>query len=109
MAEQDHRPEWLSEDCPPWCRREHHESDHPEDRIHQSEPTWVPVVLRRSPLLTHDDDPGEGAELMVQSSRAVGSDQIWVLICESEDTRSMLLLSLESARRLAVVLTEVVE
>jgi len=94
------RPSWLNEDCPPWCAREHHEGDHPEDRLHSSEPVHVPVVLRESLLV----QTARATELLVQQLCALGDGDTWVLVCEPEDARHGMLLSSNSARALRAAL-----
>lgn len=102
------RPTWLTEACPSWCTRIHAENDHPEDRVHHSEGTLTPAIVRRSSIVT-DDEPGEGAEILTQAMRAVGRPETWILICEPEDTRSMLLLRREAAGDLARSLDRVAQ
>ena len=42
------RPSWQVDACPSWCRGDHGEHDHPDDRVHRSDSVAVPVVGRRT-------------------------------------------------------------
>jgi hypothetical protein len=81
-AGQRNRPAWQTEDCPPWCAREHLESDHPEDRIHQTEPLTVPALRRRS-LLPEDRPERTEIEVML-AARINDNTPLWILIGEGE-------------------------
>ena len=81
-AGQRNRPDWQTEDCPPWCAREHLDSDHPEDRIHQTEPLAMPARRRRS-LLPEDRPERTEIEIML-ASRINDNSPMWILIGEGE-------------------------
>jgi len=81
-AGQQNRPEWQTDDCPPWCAREHLSTDHPEDRIHQTEPLIVPALRRRSLL---PEDPPERTEIEVMLAARMGDNSpLWIHIGEGE-------------------------
>lgn len=98
----DHEsPQWLSEPCPPWCRRSHAPDDHPEDRRHQGAAEVISVQTSSGP------SPGlevENAELVVHADRAVGDHEVWIRIESLEDPKVRLHLSQGSARALATAL-----
>lgn len=96
------RPAWQHSDCPNWCRREHVETDHEDDRDHQSEATIVPVVRLLKQF--------EGSQLQ----REAVADEVAVLVLQHQDDSEWWLslsfaqqgtvhlrLSHESAERLA--------
>lgn len=56
------RLSWLIEPCPAWCRADHHDQDHPDDRFHQSPQILVPVVIPKRVTVE---------EVSASSSRAV--------------------------------------
>lgn len=41
------RPAWQQSPCPAWCSGGHDDADHPDDRVHRSSSTSVPVISRR--------------------------------------------------------------
>ena len=89
--------------CPHWCRRDHHPDDHVDDRLHQSGPAFVAVV-RGGPRL------GEGHpradDVVLRLAQQVGSTTVW-LEASSEEGRSLhLLLTAESAGRLAAAIAD---
>lgn len=108
-ADQSNLPTWLDEPCPPWCARVHDEGDHPEDRVHQGEPSIVPAVLLRDSPTLADDRREVPGEVLAQAMRALGSSRTWVLICEPEDVTSMTMLDASSAGELADALRRVVD
>lgn len=90
--------------CPPWCRR-----DHPpdgaaadravEDRLHQSAPAFAAVV-HGDPRFGPDEHPSPDAVVLRLVQRD-GSATVW-LEAASEESRALhVLVSAESARRLA--------
>lgn len=91
--------------CPTWCRRDHSSSNHPEDRVHQSEPRRASVVVRRSPPFSADEVTAV-VEVLVQ---AVQDDlgPAWIRIEQPEDTRGSVTLSVGSAQRLCVGIGDV--
>lgn len=96
-AGQRNRPEWQTEDCPPWCAREHLDTDHPEDRIHQTEPLIVPALRRRS-LLPEDRPQRTDIEAML-AARVGDNSPLWILIGEGEES-ALLVIDEMTARRL---------
>lgn len=96
------RPIWQHSACPSWCAREHEETDHEDDRYHQSEVTIEPVVRLLKQF--------EGSQLQ----REAVADEVAVLVFQHQDDTEWWLslsfaqhstvhlrLSHESAERLA--------
>jgi hypothetical protein len=89
--------------CPHWCRRDHRPDDRADDRLHQSNPSFVAVV-HGDPFFGRDDDAWTDA-VVLRLAQRVGSPAVW-LEASSEEGRSLhLLVSAESARRLAGAMT----
>lgn len=88
-------PGWLTEPCPAWCAREHHDRDHPDDRFHQSEARFVAAVVSTDAV----PDPAAltALDLVVRAGRHVGHGLTWVQISAAEAARPTLVLSLDSA------------
>ena len=85
--------------CPPWCRRDHHPDDRPDDLLHQSGPAFV-AVIHGDPRFGPDDDAWPD-RVVLRLAQRVGSTAVW-LEASSEEGRSLhLLVTAESARRLA--------
>jgi hypothetical protein len=85
--------------CPRWCRRDHPPGDGADDLLHQSSPAFVAVV-HGDPRFGPDDDAQADAVVLRLAQRS-GSTTVW-LEASSEEGRSLhLLVSAESARRLA--------
>ncbi|RYJ04969.1 MAG: hypothetical protein EON52_14000 [Actinomycetales bacterium] len=40
---------WQTYPCPPWCELEHHDDDHPDDRVHRGASRHVAVTLEPGP------------------------------------------------------------
>ena len=99
MASSDQPMSWSRERCPAWCAREHDERDHPEDRYHQSEPTYVPVLASRAPSVPATASL-EALDLIVRVCRYDGDIVTWVAIEAADHPEPRLVLSLESARLL---------
>lgn len=99
------RPTWQTDECPPWCVTDHRESDPPEDRFHDSATHYVPVTLgiKDSDQLTPAITP---AELFLTTSRPCGEHDDWTFVGEPARHGQHLMLSKESARRLAEALLE---
>jgi hypothetical protein len=89
-------PTWLTEACPSWCVREHCEQDHPDDRYHQSETSFVPVVtaVRDTVPITASM---RGIDLTIWMGQYVGESLVWVVIEPDEVRTPRLVLSAESA------------
>lgn len=99
------RPSWLLAPCPPWCTREHLEDDHPEDRTHEDDGVVITAVVG-------DIDPdtlrpsSRPVELVVRRFRSTSEEHPdWVAILDTEDTRTRLVLTEQSAARLRRALT----
>lgn len=97
------KPTWQDDECPPWCATEHHEADPPEDRFHDSATRYVPVRLgvRDAGQIANVATP---AELFVVTSRRCGDHDDWTFVGEPDRHGQHLMLSKESARRLAETL-----
>lgn len=98
-------PSWQREPCPGWCARTHHEDDHVEDRYHQSEPSYVPVLAAREPTVPITDSL-EAVDLVVRTGQYVGELVEWVAIEPLDLPQPRLVLSLESAHSLARALAD---
>lgn len=88
--------------CPAWCRRTHDARLHPDDQHHQSAVRRVAVVTGHPTL--------EAADLAVPCSvvgrlvRRTDSEQTWVELLSEEGREIRVIVTLESASRLAAVL-----
>lgn len=98
-AESRSRPSWQRDECPPWCVVEHHETDPPDDRVHDSVGTYVPATLRRT-----EASGGEPTELLVVLSRRCGEHDDWIFLGEPQRLGQHLTLSRESAARVTSTL-----
>jgi hypothetical protein len=79
MAEQ--RPTWQVDRCPSWCAVSHSEHDHPDDRVHRSLGTAVPVTARRAHLGPERVEYRvDHVELEVGASRVDGERTTWFYV-----------------------------
>ena len=85
--------------CPPWCRRDHHPDDRPDDLLHQSSPAFVAVV-HGDPRFGPDDDAWPDSVVLRLAQRA-DSTAVWLEASSEEGRALRLLVTAESARRLA--------
>lgn len=97
-------PTWLVERCPPWCVRDHRESDHVEDRYHQDEPGFCAVVGGTTDAVPVTSSL-RAVELVVRRGRHVGESLTWVAVEAVDRSGPRLLLTLESAHQLLGHLT----
>jgi hypothetical protein len=89
--------------CPPWCRRDHHPDDRPDDLLHQSDPEFV-AVIHGDPLFGPDHEAWPDS-VVLRLAQRVDSTTVW-LEATSEEGRSLrLLVTADSARRLAYAVT----
>jgi hypothetical protein len=97
--------------CPSWCRR-----DHPpdaaadragEDRLHQSAPAFVAVV-NGDPRFGPDEHPSPDAVVLRLVQRD-GSPTVWLEAASEEGRTLHVLVSAESARRLASAMTALLD
>lgn len=85
--------------CPQWCRRDHHRDDLADDLLHQSGPAFV-ALIHGDPRFA-PDEAARPETVVLRLAQRVGSTAVW-LEASSEEGRSLhLLVSAESARRLA--------
>jgi hypothetical protein len=89
--------------CPVWCRKDHAEDDHPDDRHHQSAAELVAVVTG-SPML-EPDELARPASAVARLVRRTGSDLTWVEVVSEEGPEVRLVVTVESARRLVATLS----
>jgi len=89
----------LAPVCPPWCRRDHHPGDLADDLLHQSGPAHVAVV-HGDPRFGLDEDPRADTVVLRLVQRS-DSTAVWLEAASEEGRHLHLLLSAESARRLA--------
>lgn len=94
------QPSWQREPCPPWCIREHGEDDIALDRYHQGEPVPVPAVLSADPA-----EPRAATftavDLTLRTGQYVGEVVDWVAIEPAAQAAPRIVLTAESAHRLA--------
>lgn len=92
-------------DCPQWCRAQHGDEIHPDDRRHESEIVVVPVVenARTSPSAGNDaaHRRPDSAEVFLVVHQQLDESDVWVGL--GVDGRGMD-LSLESAQRVHLAL-----
>lgn len=101
----DPTPSWLTEPCPAWCRRRHQEQEHPEDRFHQSDPAVVATVAGDADTIPITDSLTP-VDLTVRLGRHVDDSVEWIAIEALESPRPRLVLTTDSARRLAREIAE---
>lgn len=90
-----HQPSWQNDVCPRWCTVEHAELDLPDDRVHDSVGTYLPVVLG-----VDASGQSKTVDLLVMMSRRCGTVDDWVFIGETDRDGQHLQLSRESATRI---------
>ncbi|KQY60329.1 hypothetical protein ASD11_12815 [Aeromicrobium sp. Root495] len=68
---------WQAHPCPPWCELDHHDDDHPEDRVHRGAAHHVAVTLApgahevQDVLITVAERPvGSGTTISLQQAEA---------------------------------------
>ena len=98
------QPSWQPEPCPPWCVREHEESDLPLDRYHQAEPALLPVLVSTDPAEPRDATL-TAADLTLRLGAYAAEPVSWIAI-EPVADGARLVLSTDSARELARRITE---
>lgn len=77
----DERPTWQVDDCPPWCAGRHLENDHPDDRVHRSAGTTVPVIARRQYLGDEWVEYSvQDVDFEVGASRVDGESATWIYV-----------------------------
>lgn len=98
MSDQSNGP--AGPDCPRWCRAQHGDEIHPEDRRHESEIVVVPVVENARTSAPAGNGAAyrraDSAEVFLVIHQQLGEPDVWVGL--GVDGRGMD-LSLESAQR----------
>lgn len=102
------RPSWQRAPCPGWCARTHHEDDHVEDRYHQSEPSFVPVLVATQPTVPVTESL-QPVDLVVRIGQYVDELVEWVAIEPIDLPQPRMVVTLESAHTLARALAEQLE
>ena len=90
------RPTWLTETCPSWCVREHHEQDFPDDRYHRSEPSTFPAIVVTGPGV-HLTDLMHGLDIVVWVGRYVDELVDWMVIEPAEYRDPHLIITVDSS------------
>lgn len=110
MAFDQSPPSWQSADCPPWCRRVHHEDDHLDDRTHQTTGRHVPVV--RAGGSGVDGFPRAGGtaaeEWVVYGFGETAGPSVWVFLGQDEGREVSVRITRDSAALLAGALEDCV-
>jgi hypothetical protein len=88
--------------CPPWCRRDHRPGDRADDRLHQSHPAFVAVV-HGDPRFARDEVARADSVVLRLVQRA-DSSGVWLEASSEEGPSLHLLVSAESAGRLAAAI-----
>ncbi|GAA4803299.1 DUF6907 domain-containing protein [Nocardioides caeni] len=95
----DDSPTWLTEPCPSWCARQHHEGDHPEDRFHQSTPSTIDAIAGTGDAVPLTSTL-HACEIVVRRGRHVGDAREWLSIESAEHPQPRMALTAESAQSL---------
>lgn len=98
------RPSWQISPCPPWCVREHEESDIGGDRDHQSEPICVPIIRVVRHISSVSVREFVANYFAIAAFQAPNEYRPSVAIALSEDSHVCLELRDESAERLCEAL-----
>jgi hypothetical protein len=101
MAERTNDESTAPDVCPAWCTRRHSPDDHPEDRLHQSPPTFA-VLTTGQPWL--DDAPPRAGQVVARLVQQRGSSLTWLDLSGEEDRAVGFCVTVESARHLVTVL-----
>lgn len=92
--------------CPRWCRREHAPDARADDLLHQSRPAFTAVVHGDPLFARHGDEWTD--TVVLRLVQRVGSHGVW-LDAASEEGRSLrLLVTAESAQRLATAMADLI-
>ena len=102
----DHDASEPAPPCPAWCRRDHDDRLHPDDRHHQGEARRIGVVTGRPAL--EPDDLAVPCPVVGRLLRRSDSEQTWVELVSEEGQDVRLVVTLESAARLRAALDELV-
>lgn len=100
----DHTDDAKGHPCPAWCRDAHGPGALPDDQHHASPPRHS-VVLTGDPTLDPDDRAGASGVVGRLVCR-IDSDLTWVEILSEEGRDVRLVVTIDSARRLMVLLEE---
>jgi hypothetical protein len=99
-------PQRCGEDsmgCPRWCRRDHRPGDRTDDLLHQSSPAFVALV-HGDPRFGPDQDAWADT-VVLRLLQRVGSPGVWLEASSEEGPSLHLMVSAESAGRLAAAMT----
>jgi hypothetical protein len=88
--------------CPQWCRRDHRPGDRADDELHQSSPAFVPVV-HGDPRFDRDEEAWAD-DVVLRLVQRAGSSAVWLDASSEEGSSLHLLVSAESAGRLAAAM-----
>jgi hypothetical protein len=97
----DDRP--GSRACPRWCARIHRPDDHDDDRLHQSDPVHLAVLLDRASFLDAAEVHPE--RLVLRLVRRPESATTWLEVAAEERSSLRLVTTAESAVRLGAHLS----
>jgi hypothetical protein len=89
--------------CPRWCRRDHRPGDRTDDLLHQSSPAFVALV-HGDPRFGPDQDAWADT-VVLRLVQRVGSPGVWLEASSEEGPSLHLMVSAESAGRLAAAMT----
>jgi hypothetical protein len=93
--------------CPQWCQRDHRPGDCIDDVLHQSSPAFVAVV-HGDPRFGPDQDASADA-VVLRLVQRVGSSAVWLEASSEEGPSLHLLVSAESAGRLAAAMVSLLK
>lgn len=97
---------WLDAPCPPWCQRDHHPDDHPEDRRHQGPGTAVRLeVATDAPARSET----QVVETIAYADRPIDSATTWIRLEALESSDIRIVVTAESARALLGALATVIQ
>ncbi len=93
---------WSAEDCPPWCCGDHPLDDHPEDAVHATELSPIPVVAGSR----GNQSAARSSYFDVARLQHVSGGEEWVFVGDGE---SGWVITKESAGRVLRALARVLE
>lgn len=93
--------------CPQWCRRVHRPGDRADDLLHQSDPAFVAVV-HGDPRFGPDQEAWAD-DVVLRLVQRAGSPTVWLEASSEEGPSLHLLVSAESAGRLAAAMASLLK